>query len=84
MRFQTSRRVARGVATELMPSSETPRRMKGMTVVLQVGAAREPDARDVAPEVHGAREPGEELAPDVVDRAGPERLLERAGAQVDL
>ena len=52
MRCQTSSRSARGVADELMPSRFTPRRMKGMTVVFELRAARQPDARDVSPEIH--------------------------------
>ena len=51
---------------------------------LELGAAGEPDARDVPPEVDGAREPGEELAADVVDRAGPLCLFERARPGIDL
>src|SRR5690349_19195460 len=33
-------------------------------------AAREPDARDVAPEIHLPDEPGEHVAADIVDDAG--------------
>ena len=47
-------------------------------------AGREPDARDVAPEVHGAREPGEHVAAEVVDGAGPKRFFQRALAEVEL
>src|SRR5262245_27587671 len=51
---------------------------------LELVARSEADAHDIAPVVHGAREPGEDLAADVVDRPAPERGLERALAEVDL
>src|SRR5262249_3503379 len=50
---------------------------------LELRARGQPDAGNVAPEVHGAREPGERLAPEVVDRAAEAGGLERAGAPVD-
>src|SRR5262245_54951102 len=51
---------------------------------LELVARSEADAHDVAPVVDRAREPGEDLAADVVDRAAPERGFERALAEVDL
>src|SRR4029077_12466585 len=51
---------------------------------LELRAARHADAGDVAPEVHGAREPGEYLAAHIVDRAGEAGILQGTGAEVEI
>src|SRR5688500_18471454 len=49
----------------------------------QLGTAGQSDAGDVAPEAHGAREPGEQLAADVVDGAGELRFFHRPRTEID-
>ena len=55
-----------------------------MTVVLSVGTRCQSDARDIAAVLGSPRQPGEIVAPEVVDRAGPLRFFHRPFAQVDL
>src|SRR5579863_3551209 len=49
----------RGVDAEQRHAAQDEGHHRG----LELGARGEPDAGDVAPEIHGAREPGEDLAP---------------------
>src|ERR1700686_630462 len=51
---------------------------------LELRAARHADAGDVAPEVHGAREPGEHLPAHTVDGAGEADILQGPGAEVEV
>ena len=49
---------------------------------VQLVAGRKSDAGDVAPEVHGARQPGEVLATEIVDRTSPLHGFQRLVAEV--
>src|SRR6185437_9684165 len=51
---------------------------------LELGATRQSDARDVAPEIHGAREPRQHLATHIVDGPGELHTLERPRPEIDL
>ena len=57
--------------------------MKGSTVVCELDAAGVAEARDEPVVLHRAREPRELLAADEVERAGPQRFLERSLAPVE-
>ena len=60
-----------------MPSSETPRRMKGATVVGQVHAARKAAGGDRAAVARLREHVGERGRADAVDRRRPLLLAER-------
>src|SRR5215472_13254826 len=47
------------------------------------GARGEADAGNVAPEIHRTRQPGEGIAPEVVDGAAEARVLERPRAKIE-
>src|SRR5688572_15886189 len=50
---------------------------------LEIGAAGEPHACDVSPEIDLAGQPGEDVTADAVDGAAITRRLERAAAQLE-
>ena len=70
----------RGIDAEQVHAAQDERHDRG----LELRAAREPDAGDVAPEIHLAREPREHLAADVVDGARVTRGLERPAAELQV
>jgi hypothetical protein len=51
--------------------------MKGMTVVLKLWLAAEPDTRERAADLHGAGKPRQNVSAQIVDSAGPGGLVER-------
>src|SRR5262249_13874968 len=86
------------VGRETLPHRETqrPRRENGVDAeqvhatqderhdgALQLRTRSETDARDVAPEVGGARQPREHVAAEIIDRAAPLSFLERSLAEIE-
>ena len=83
-RSQMARRRAIGTVTESIPSSATPRRMNGKTVVSRAGPPALPLAATVAP-VRSVRSTyGRVAAADRVHRPGPALRLERLARGGDL
>ena len=76
-RSQSSRRRAIGTVTESIPSSATPRRMNGKTVVWRVAPPALPDAATAAPRRSVRSTYGSVAAPDRVHRPGPAFRVER-------
>src|SRR5690606_3446391 len=69
-----------GVDAEQVHAAQDERHDGGVEFM----AAGQADAGDRAPPAGGARQPGEHLAADVIDRTLPERLFQRPPAVVDV
>ena len=76
-RRHTSSRVVAGHITESMPSSLTPRRMNGITVVCSSVPPVSPEFAIAAAVHHRPRQPRQRVAAHRIHGAGPQRLLER-------
>src|SRR5690606_28073083 len=69
-----------GIDAEQVHAAKDERHDRG----LELRAAGQADARDVAPEVRRPGAPRAQLPADVVDRAGPQRLLARPRPEGDV